>query len=253
MSETKKEIKLENIERFIVVFVLCSFLIFLFLGFVFAADPVNPDDFTSIANSSKGSPTAKIWNISGGNISTFNLSATVQNTRWKAFVGNMTGSFTLDDASGSTIFDWTLSTITGRIYATRNSGSINWSGITCSNTTLMEQENGWLSHTSIIDNITATFDESDHDTLNVGPVTLQSDTCPTLSTYVDNSSQEQGADVFEEMVIIDNTNKTVYATILEADEGGYDGELYDFQMLVPENGSAAWTSSIGYYIYVELG
>jgi len=56
---------------------------------------------------------------------------------------------------------------------------------------------------------------------------------------------------FEEMVMYDGTS-TVFATILEDQETGYDGTNYDFQMLVPDNGSASWTGAIPYYVYVEL-
>lgn len=257
MSELKKKCISEDLERLGVILIALSFIFFYLIGFIFAANPVGPDDLESVSNSSKGAVGAKVWDIAGGNISVFNLTATIQNTRWKGFVGNLTGSFTLDDATGSTLFDWTLSSITGRIYTTRNSSDVNWSGVTCSNFTYLEQENTWLSHNSTSDNISATFNVNlsnvDHDPFDVGPVSISADSCPTLSTYVNNQSQAQGADVFEEIALRDNLNKTIYVTILESDVAGYNGNTYDFQMIVPENGSASWESSIPYYIYVELG
>lgn len=253
MNESKEDLAKGGFEGFVVFVLVFAFLSFYFVGFVLAADPVGPDTYESISNSTKATVGNLTWNISGGYISKFNLTATTQDYRWKAFVGNMTGSFTLDDASGSTIFDWTLTSVTGRIYATRNSSEVQWTEISCSNLTLMEQENSWLSHSNVDDNISATFDQSDHDPFNVAGTNIDADSCPTLSTYVNNASQAQGADVFEEMVLIDSVNTTVYATILENDVAGYDGQQYDFQMLVPENGSAAWNSQIPYYIYVELG
>jgi len=252
MSESKKEEINVGFSRLVYVGLILFIFVIAFLTFIMA-DPVGPDEFVSVSNSTKAATGSQVWNISGGYISTFNLTATVQNTRWKAFVGNMTGSFTLDDATGSTIFDWTLSTVTGRIYATRNSSTVNWTGVNCSSIYYMEQENTWLSHSNADDNITATFDQTDHDGFSVGAVSISANSCPTLSTYVSNQSQAQEADVFEEIVLRDNLNKTVYATILEEDETGYNGQEFDFQMLVPENGSAAWTSSTAYYIYVELG
>ncbi len=253
MSKTKRG---EGLELLKVLGVLIILGVFLF-GFISAADPVRPDEIESIANETKSTSGTLMFNVSGGYVSTFNLTATIQDDRWKAFVGNVTGSFTLDDSTGSTIYDWTLSSITGRVYATRNSSTVTWSSIECSNNSLLEQENTWLSHTNHDDNLTATFNTNlsdvDHDPFYVGGQYISADTCPTLSTYVNNQSQAQGADVFEEMALIDNQNITVYATILEEDAVGFDGNRYDFQMLVPENGSAAWEGALPYYVYIELG
>lgn len=234
-------------------FILVCLLLIASLTFVFAADPVGPDSIQSVANETQTGASAGVFNISGGYVSTFNLSATIQNPRWKAFVGNVTGSFTLDDSSGSTIYDWTLSTVTGRIYATRNSSTVSWSTIGCSNRSILEQENTWLSQTNQDDNLTATFNLSSgatHDAFYVGSSYISANSCPTLNTYVSDAAQDTS---FEEIALADSTNITVFATIMEEDVVGFDGNQYDFQMLVPENGSASWTSSTAYYIYVELG
>src|SRR3989344_8533797 len=73
----------------------------------------------TIANLTSGS--ANTPHVSGGYIFTINLTGETQNARWKAFIGNASGVLTLDDSSGNTIYDWTLSTTTGEVYATRQS------------------------------------------------------------------------------------------------------------------------------------
>src|SRR3989344_9224311 len=90
---------------------------------------------TLIANETKQPGAATIINTTGGSITTIRLNATTQNLRWKAYVGNVTGRLTLDDANDNTIFDWTLTNVVGEVYATRFSGNINWSGVNCSNST----------------------------------------------------------------------------------------------------------------------
>jgi len=54
------------------------------------------------------------------------------------------------------------------------------------------------------------------------------------------------------MALSDGVN-TVYATIMEEDVTGYDGSKYDFQMIVPEDGSPGFSGATAYYIYVEIG
>ena len=222
----------------------------LLLGFVLAADPVYPDQVSYGSNETKNASAALLVNVSGGVISNFNLSATIQNPRWKAFVGEVVGQFTLDDSSGSTIYDWTLATITGRVYATRKTTSVTWAGIGCASVGELEAENNAMHLTNRDDNITATFNTTagaTHDTFNVGSGIISANTCPTLNTRVSDAAQDN---FFEEMALHDGTD-IVYATILEEDQTGYDGNNYDFQMIVPENESDA--ANTLYYLYVELG
>ena len=203
---------------------------------------------TSVSNQTFANPYTGFFNISGGYIATINLTANFQNTNWKAFIGNVTGKFTLSDAGGSTIFDWTFATTTGNVYATRSSGAITWGSINCSNVTYLENENVQLGFNSSLDNITATFDNVTHSAFLAAGRYMSANSCPTLNTYKNNATQD--AD-FEEMAMYDGSN-TLYATILENDVVGYDGNPYDFQMIVPENASSAWGGAIAYYMYVEL-
>jgi hypothetical protein len=219
---------------------------------IFAVDPAGPDTITVSDNETKSAVSAKIINISGGRIATMNINATIQNPRWKAFVGNVTGKFTLMDQTGSQIFDWSLSTVTGRVYATRNSTSVSWGTINCSNVTFLESENQNMNHTNADDNITKTFNTTagaTHDGFFVGTRYMTSNTCPTLNTYVNNATQDTK---FEEVALYDGFN-TVFATILESDQGGFDSNTYDFQMIVPEIGLPGYSGATAYYLYVELG
>jgi len=241
-------------ERFSILVVLFLASIILFTSFVSPAEvPTGPDNVDVVSNETKSAVSGKKVNISGGRIATLNLNATVQNPHWKAFVGNVTGSFTLDDADGSTIYDWSLSVTTGRVYSTRNSTTPQWTNIACSDRSILEQENQELNHTNPGDNITATFNISnpDHDAFYVGSTPIGADSCPTLSTYKNDAPQNQGSDVFEEMALYDNVN-VIYATIMEQNEIGFDGNAYDFQMLVPEIGDSDFQGSTAYYLYVEL-
>ena len=120
------------------------------------AIPTGPT-ITFITNETKQPSNAAIINTSGGSISTVYLNTTTQNVRWKAYVGNVTGTLTLDDVNDNTLFDWTLTDVNGEIYATRFSGTINWSSVNCSNSTHMEIENIALNQTNKDDNISATF------------------------------------------------------------------------------------------------
>jgi len=258
MGDKRREYSISKREMnlFLVVLVGVVFLAFL-LSEVYAAEPANPDLVNVTANETKGAGSQQMVNISGGRIATLSINATIQNPRWKGFVGNVLGKFTLDDASGSTLYDWSLTVTSGRVYATRNSSSISWDNIKCANSTTLTQEDIAMNHTgSTGDNITATFNATNdtagygtHDPFYVGGTYISANSCPNLNTYV--NSGEQYTD-FDEVALYDGAS-IIYAALLEDDAVGFDGNTYDFQMIVPERGLPDWDSSTAYYIYVELG
>lgn len=255
--ETEKQINTLKAERnkgFFLIAILAIFAVFIFIllnSIFLSADPVGPTSVVSVSNETKGGSTsAYFFNISGGYIAALNLTANIQNIRWKAFIGWVNGRYTLDDAGGSTIYDWSLTVTTGRVYATRDSSTIEWNLIGCANrTTNLATENSALLHnTTAADNLPNTFRYGTHDPFWVAGRNIAQDTCPTLNTYIGNLTQD---DDFEEMALYDSTS-IIYATILENDLAGYDGQTYDFQMLVPENGSQGFSGATAYYLYVEL-
>lgn len=229
-------------------------MVLLSFSFVLALSPTGPDTVTTPVETTKVIPGSQLVNTTGGSIATFNLSATIQNPRWKAFIGNVTGSFTLEDSDGQAIYDWELATITGRIYATRHSGAIDWStGIECATSGELSLENTAMDHDnpdSINDNVTATFDVQSHPEFYVGSTYIGPNECFSLNTNVNDAAQTT---LFEEVILSDADNHMIYTTILEEDQAGYDGDSYDFQMIVPEKGTPGFTGSTAYYLYVELG
>lgn len=230
-----------------IVLTMLLFTIILFTSLVIAT-PTGPSTINITANETKAPTAGSMVNISGGIISKMNITATVQNPHWKAFLGWIDGKFTLDDSSGSTIYDWTLSSISGEIYATRAAGVANWGTVSCANATEITAEDIALNHTGG-DNITSTFTASSNiATFVVAGTTISAGTCSATNTYTDIGPV--GTE-FEEVILHDTTN-IIYATILEDNQTGYDGAGYDFQMIVPEVAEDTWSGSTAYYLYVEL-
>ncbi len=256
MNREKNITKRSSKRKFLLAFAIFGvilFSIFLFYPTELSADPVGPSGVNSVWNETMNTTAAGFFNISGGYIAALNLSASIQNTHWKAFVGWITAGFTLDDSAGSTIYDWSLAVTSGRVYATRDSSTIEWNSIQCANvSTTLAAEDLALSHNISLrqDTINMTFQyPGTHDPFWVAGTLFSSNQCPTLNTYVSDAAQD---DDFEEMALYDSTS-IIYAAILEPGLTGYDGQAYDFQMLVPENGAPGFSGATAYYLYVELG
>ncbi len=247
-----------------------SFLIFtciiisvILIGVVWAAVPSGPvityvRNETSVAS---GNPTLENnISITGGVIATLILNARQADSHWKAYVGNVTGSYVLEDASNYSIYEWNISTIAGEVYATRTSSMINWSGVRCANSTHVSDEMTEMHHNLTNtpgDAINDTFDDdaNDHWGFYSGPTQIIQDTCNySIQTWINDSTQSS-TEWFEEVLLYDGSANLVYATKIENNVDGYKNDAanstYDFQMLIAENGSPA-TTHTDYYFYVEL-
>jgi hypothetical protein len=251
--------------------VLAAYLVFVFA--LVRADPIPP---TTVVNESKSTvgaagSTGYLVNFTGNGTHAggyiFNLSITskVQNKRWKAFVGSVSGKLTLDDGDGYTIFDWDefSGTVGGEVYATRTSTAVSWVNINCtwgytnvSNKTVLENENQAMYLNSSDDNITRTFNDTIHPQLVIGSAIIPANSCFSTKTY--NASARNTDYVFHETLLYDGTTdldgNLIYTTVVDtSDVSGYRNDTaYDFQMIVPENGSPTWNSATPYYFYVEL-
>ena len=230
---------------------IITILLLGFLGLLVfsSAIPTGPTEINITSNTTaSGSSSGGMVNISGGYIAKLNVTATVQNPHWKAFVGWIEGSFVLNDATGSTIYDWSSGTTSGEVYATRTSGAINWNTITCADAGEILAEETAMAHTGQ-DNISSTFSKTNDNVFNIaGSPQIAIDACSSQNAFVSNSSNDA---TFEEIIVHDGTN-IVYASIIEDASQGYDGNNYDFQMLIPENGSSGFTGATAYYLYVEI-
>jgi hypothetical protein len=191
-----------------------------------------------------------------GTITTLNLSANQQNFKWKAYVGNVTGTVALDDANGQTIYDWNLATAGGgggEVYVSRSSG-INWATIACaSDAAVINEQNALGLATNTIDSINLTINRTTHASFIASTTNLSG--CRSTATYVNDSAQAMSATaLFQEVLLMDagNTSHIVYATLMQSATTGYNNNhLFNFQLIVAENESA--TVPTNYYFWVELG
>jgi hypothetical protein len=192
----------------------------------------------------------RVLNDSKGRITTVAFNVSQPNEDWKGYVGNVTGKLMLDDANNNTLFDWTFSTIGGEVYATRG-GTVSWAALVCANHTHVVAESSALNHVaSQSDKLNDTFSFDTHPEFYAGDTRFQTDDCNfTLYTYVDGAAGQKS---FPELLLYDTTNSNlIYAAIINDTQRGFDGNNYDFQMLVSEDSSR--TANIGYYFYVEVG
>jgi hypothetical protein len=108
--EKQEENKRQEKGSKIVILLVVLLSIIIALNYVSAVVPSGPDNIVVSSNTTKNATAPFNVNISGGYLAKLNISATVQNSRWKAFVGWVNGLFTLKDGTGSKIYDWSTAT-----------------------------------------------------------------------------------------------------------------------------------------------
>jgi hypothetical protein len=227
--------------------ILVLFLVLPFLAYAF--EPSAPNDIVNVSTESPTPAAGYMLNNSGGIITTLNINATTQNYRWKGFVGNISGQLALLDSSLSSLYSWDFTTITGEIYATRNSSIVDWDSIACASGPIISAEQTALNiTTSSIDSINNTFNGATHDEFYSGMTQISSDSCPATALNVNNT--EQSTD-FQEILLTDGSS-LIYSSVLENSTYGFDNQTYDFQMIVAENALEGSQPNTPYYFYVEL-
>jgi hypothetical protein len=235
-------------------------IMLLALACIVIADPEG-GTVTFVTNTTKDVTAATSRTDSKGSITTITISSIQQNTKWKAYIGNVTGTLVLRDADDYSIYEWSaIASPSGEVYMTRNS-TIDWSTAQCANLTNIQTEQSKLGHgSSASDNIANTFSSTIHQSFIVAGRTINNGTCRSAFTWINNSAQTPSQNArFQELLLMDANLRIVYTTIISQDTGGYrnatmgnGSRIYDrndFQAILPDTVSA---SNARYYFYVEI-
>lgn len=197
-----------------------------------------------------------------GNITELFINSTHVTTRWQGYYGNISGRITLDDAYNYSLYDWEIANPTGEIYAANQTSTVYWSDIMCFNysaNTTTGQVNINITNVETdlmgagvndIDGVNETFNVTYTDAtgFSVGGVTINTnDQCKMTYLYVSDAYQQTD---YKEVILTDNRS-VVWTALIEPDgTTGYDGNKWDFQMMVGEDGDVSTATT--YYFYVEI-
>lgn len=243
--------------REMVFLVLSLFLLGGIAGFVAstASDPIAARTLDVVTSEKNDDYTLIHETAEAGNITTMNITGWSQTQTWSGFVGNVTGRIVLDDANNKSLYEWFSAEPQGEIYAANTSGAVNWDNIKCfsfaNNRTAYEASLGLDAID--YDGVDETFNATNHPSLWVGTHTLVS--CPTTNMFT--SDAVNSTRWYE--VLLHDGKTPVYTAIIEDDTAnthsslvGFDGKVYDYQMVVGVNGHDGSDSKWEYYFYVEL-
>ena len=240
--------------------IVWSFIIVLSMAITVMGEPYGPDAISRDVDERRtefGGGSAIQVDAQAGNVTQLTLNTTVLTKRWQGYYGNISGTITLDDATGYTLYDWSAGSdisVVGEIYAA-NDTITDWTDIICVNltgtgtlatdgvnATMLENTFGMLSTDS--DGFDETFLKTQD--ITVGTTTLAG--CPATNMYVNNETQNA---IWNESLLTENaTGVVIFATEVENDANGFNNKTWDFQMIVADDGDNSAVTP--YQFYVEL-
>lgn len=234
--------------------ILIILFIFAFqISLVLAVQPFGAN--YTIINSTRGTPDdAASIPAQAGNVTEINIFGFTTTQSWQGYFGNVTGTIQLADGSDNVMYNWTLASPEGEVYAS-TSNSIDWTNIACfdlaGNHSALEALFGIASDD--VDGVNETFSDTwDHDLFYTNNIEFSANQCAATSLF-----DSTGASVdnnFEEVLLTDSSAATnvIFTSLLDENILGFDGRPHDFEMLVLEDGHGTDTATTPYYFYVEL-
>ena len=252
----------------------------LLISGVSAVEPYGAN-YTTIDSERAPADNASSHEAIAGNVTELDISGFTTTQSWQGYFGNVSGVVQLADSDDYVMYNWTLSSPEGEVYAARNS-SITWTNIQCFNFTAAgnySDDTGQRGNTSLygmnltqleaeyniswddVDGVNETFSlagthESgaglSHDLFYTNNLDFTPGEC--LSTHIFNGTEVPQDSTFQEVLLYDpDTRTVVFTSILdEADTVGFDQKYHDFEMLVLEEGKGTDIDTTTYWFYVEL-
>ncbi len=225
--------------------IILVFMLVIIFNFI-SVSAVSPSGATLNPGSSETAPAdaPESINAIAGNVTELNIFGYSTTQAWQGYFGNVTGAIKLADSSDNVMYNWSLTSPEGEVYAS-TSNSITWTSIACMGDT-SALESSFNIASDDVDGINETFNRKDHAEFYTNNIHFAAGTCNNTKVY-DNT----GTGVFDEVLLTDGSN-VVFASLLQEDVLGFDSKTHDFEMLVLEDGHNTDTSVTPYYFWVEL-
>ncbi|MEM0465078.1 MAG: hypothetical protein QXW97_00050 [Candidatus Pacearchaeota archaeon] len=266
-----KKIK-ENIkEKLFLIKILFFVFLFFFikLGLFYSLSPSGATSITSNSNQTAPADPPQAVSAVAGNVTEINIFGYSTTQSWQGYYGNVTGVIELTDGNNKTLYNWSVISPKGEVYASNHS-SVVWTNIQCFNFTangtlcaedsenrgntsqcgmnLTQLESAYNINYDDVDGVDETFNSQDHQLFYTNNLLFSSGECRNTKIF-DNT----GNGVFEEVLLWSPDSKAVvFASLLKNNSIGFNGKTQDFEMLVLEDGHKEDVSISIYYFYVEL-
>ncbi len=191
-------------------------------------------------------------NVTAGNTYEYSLTSEDKTYRWVGLWGNLSGSIELKTSTNS-FKTWTISSATAGsvIYATTNINGIDPTDFgNVSIADLQATDGAYGFAAGLTDNIENTYIGYAQDNFK----------SPSMDIPISVNSSQTDASIWTSYLIqrdataITTTDHVVWAVVVSPTQVGHNGQLMDYEILLPENEEAGDGEGIQtrYYLWVEF-
>jgi len=116
-----------------------------------SALPVGPKTLDRVSESRWPTWDSLNTTAMAGNVTELNFSGSTITRTYQGYFGNITGMIVLGDSQNNSLYDWTIASPQGEIYAVRSPTVPSWNSVTCAATWELDAEDLALNVNSTID------------------------------------------------------------------------------------------------------
>ena len=175
--------------------------------------------------------------LEAGNITYADVETNMSTYRWAGLYGNVSGNIVLGDSSNNIMYQWTAA---GKLVYASTAASIAWSSLADASTTNVTGIDTWLAG-AYSDNYTNTFTGASE---SIGS--------NIFTTVNSDYAQSNGGAGWKTYSLWDTSALVWAAPVVDAGQAAYDGTTAQYQMVIPEDGTAGNTATTAYNLWVEL-
>ncbi len=223
-------------KKFLVLLVLMGLVL---IPFAKAATPGGATATLAKNEGAYNGSSAGSYSVTSGTIYAINMTSVQDTYRWVGIYGNTTGTIVLADTSGNYFFNWTGAK--GVLVYASPAGSITWGSLASASATSTGMPT-WLNDTAYTDNYQNTFKgaaESIGSNIFTTLTASYAQAFPTASNWKTYS-------------LTDGTNLVWAAKVNASGASTYNGQSAQFELILPENGTAGDTTATANYFWLEL-
>lgn len=190
-------------------------------------------------------PTNGSISTTGGYVYTYNLTTEEKTYRWVGLWGNATGNIKLGTTTQN-FYTWGSVTNGSVLYATTDATGLPIANfIATNNSGLQAADTAYGYASGLTDNIENTYTSSaSFQSPSMGsPITVNSTTVDAWTNYFIQKNEPIGS-----------TDDVVWAAEIAKDQAGFNNQLMDFELLIPENEEPGDGEGLAttYYLWMEL-
>lgn len=270
MNEKKEDVKIKIVKNILAVIVFLITISYLNIVIVIAVQPYGAN-YTHINTMTAPADLPQSIPAQAGNVTELNIFGYSTTQSWQGYFGNITGTIQLADANDKVMYNWSLASPEGEVYASTNGSGIQWTSVQCFNFTATGSYDGdtagggtSLNGTNLsqlefmfniasddADGVNETFIAANHSLFYTSNLEFDYGECKSTNIFSDAGKGELWK--FEEVLLYEPVSSSIiFTSVLEQDLLGFDNRNHDFEMMVLEDGHGTDTQVTTYYFYVEL-